>query len=151
MKFYIAARFSRRPECNQLAHELQALGHTITSRWVKPDSDHVAPTGLSQQAADAERQRFALEDLLDVQECDAVVSLMEEPRNNSRGGRHVEFGVGLGMGKALYIIGPRETVFHHLPEVKHFDSVREFLACVAGFAFMRQPVVDSLPNVYEVN
>lgn len=127
MKFYIAARFSRRPECNRLAHELQALGHTITSRWVKPDSDHVKPTGLSQQAADAERTRFALEDLLDVQACDAVVSLMETPRNNSRGGRHVEFGVGLGLGKALYIIGPRETVFHHLPEVKHYHTVGDFL------------------------
>lgn len=30
MKIYIAARFSRRPECNALAHKLMALGHTIT-------------------------------------------------------------------------------------------------------------------------
>lgn len=132
MKFYIAARFSRRPECNALARRLQALGHTITSRWVKPECDHVLPTGLSTQAADGERQRFALEDLADVQTCDAVVSLMEEPRNNSRGGRHVEFGVGLALGKALYCIGPRETVFHHLPEVCCFDTVEAFLTDLGG-------------------
>lgn len=132
MKFYIAARFSRRPECNALAHELQALGHTITSRWVKPDSDHVKATGLSQQAADAERRRFATEDVQDVLCCDAMVSLMETPRNNSRGGRHVEFGMALGLEKELYIIGPRETVFHHLPTVMHFETVNDFVAYMAS-------------------
>lgn len=127
MKIYIAARFSKRPECNALAHQLKALGHEITSRWVKPDSDHVTPTGLSQQAADKERMRFALEDLDDVSDCDLLVSLQEEPRSNSRGGRHVEFGIALGMNKWVVSIGPRETVFHHLPGVMHFDSVEHFL------------------------
>ncbi len=128
MHIYIAARFSKRPEANALAQRLKALGHTITSRWVKPDSDHVTPTGLSEQAADAERQRFAEEDLADVQDCDMLVALMEEPRSNSRGGRHVEFGIAVGLDKALVVIGPRETVFHHLPGVIHYDDVEQFLA-----------------------
>lgn len=126
MKIYIAARFSKRPEANQLAHLLQSFGHTITSRWVKPDSDHVTPTGLSVQAADKERQRFAQEDLEDVIACDWCISLMEEPRSNSRGGRHVEFGIALGLGKLLTIIGPRETVFHHLPRIAHFNNMGAF-------------------------
>lgn len=128
MNIYIAARFSKRPEANQLAHTLQFLGHTITSRWVKPDSDHVTPTGLSEQAADKERQRFAEEDFEDVAACDLCISLMEEPRSNSRGGRHVEFGIALGMGKQCTIIGPRETVFHHLPDVRHYADMASFLA-----------------------
>ena len=128
MRIYIAARFSHRPECNELAHKLMALGHTITSRWVKPDSDHVVPTGLSRQVADSERQRFALEDIEDVLAADCMVSLMEEPRNLSRGGRHVEFGIALAAKHRLCIIGPRETVFHHHPSVEQFDSVEAFLA-----------------------
>lgn len=132
MKFYIAARFSRRPECNALAHKLKALGHTITSRWVKPDCDHVMPTGLSAQAADNERRRFASEDLEDVIACDAMVSFMEQPRSNSRGGRHVEFGIAVGLKKKNYVIGPRETVFHHLPGVLHFDSEDEFIAHITN-------------------
>jgi hypothetical protein len=113
---------------------LKAMGHTITSRWIKPDTDHLVPIGLSAQAADAERERFAREDLEDVIACDAMVSLMEEPRTNSRGGRHVEFGMGLALGKKMFIIGPRETVFHHLRGVRHFDSVERFLADVTIMA-----------------
>lgn len=125
---YIAARFSQRPECNALAHALKAQGHTITSRWVKPNEDDVLPTGLSAQAADAERKRFAEEDCADVRACDWLVSIQGEPRSGGRGGRHVEFGYGLALGKRMISIGPRETVFHHLGEVLQFDTVAEFLA-----------------------
>jgi len=127
MKFYIAARFSKRPEAHALARNLMALGHEITSRWVQPDSDHVIPTGLSEQAEDHERVRFALEDCADVADCDCCISLMEEPRNNGRGGRHVEFGYAMGLGKVLVVIGPKETVFHHLPRVRHFKNTSEFI------------------------
>lgn len=127
MKIYIAARFSRRHECHALAKSLMELGHEITSRWVKPDADHVIPAGLSAQAADNERRRFALEDLEDVHAAEWTISLMEEPRNNSRGGRHVEFGIAIALGHRLSIVGPRETVFHHLPRVEAFSTVEELL------------------------
>jgi hypothetical protein len=127
VRIYIAARFSRRPEANALARALQKKGHVITSRWVKPDSDHVVATGLSQQAADSERRRFAIEDVEDVVAANWTISLMEEPRSNSRGGRHVEFGMAVALKHRLTIIGPRETVFHHLPEVEYFGTVEEFL------------------------
>lgn len=130
MKIYIAARFSRRPEANALAQRLKAAGHEITSRWVLPETDHVLPTGVSEQAADKERERFALEDVADVYACDMMVSLMEEPRSNGRGGRHVEFGMAIGIGAFLAIIGPRETVFHHLPSVWQFETVDEFMEWV---------------------
>lgn len=124
---YIAARFSRRAEAHELSKRLRERGHTITSRWVRPNDDHVLPTGLSAQAADAERARFATEDCADVIACDCMVSLMEEPRSNGRGGRHVEFGMALGLGKRLVVIGPLETVFHHLPQVVAFRDEPDFL------------------------
>ena len=126
MRIYIAARFSRRHECNALAQFLKSLGHTITSRWVLPDTDHVVPVGMSEQAADAERQRFAMEDFEDVKAADWCISLTEVPRNNSRGGRHVEFGMAIALGQVLTIIGPRETVFHHLPDVAQYETVEDF-------------------------
>lgn len=128
---YIAARFSRRPEANALARELQNRGHSITSRWVKPETDHVLPTGISRQAEDSERRRFAMEDMDDVRQCDWCISLMEEPRSNTRGGRHIEFGVALALNKKLTIIGPRETVFHHLDDIEQYNTIDEFVASLA--------------------
>jgi len=124
---YLAARFSRRHEANALANELKDRGHSITSRWVLPHLDNVEPIGPSAQAADEARALFAQEDIDDILACDTVVSLMEEPRSNGRGGRHVEFGIGLGLGKRLVIIGPRETVFHHLPAIEHFETTAAYL------------------------
>lgn len=130
-RIYIAARFSRRPEANALAQHLQSLGHLITSRWVRPDDDHVLPTVISAQAADSERRRFAMEDCDDVRAADWTISLMEEPRSNTRGGRHIEFGMAVALGHRLTIIGPRETVFHHLDQVEHFETTEAFLAAIA--------------------
>lgn len=130
-RVYLAARFSRRHECNELGHILKARGCVITSRWTKPDCDHVLPTGISRQAADHKRERFALEDVDDVRDANWTISLMEEPRGNSRGGRHIEFGIAIALGHRLTIIGPRETVFHHLPQVEQFDTVEQFVASLA--------------------
>lgn len=71
-----------------------------------------------------------MEDIEDVLACDHMISLMEEPRNNSRGGRHVEFGIALGLKKGMTIIGPRETAFHHLDGIEHFESIEDFIAHV---------------------
>lgn len=131
MKIYLASRFSRRHECHDLGKELEKYGFGIVSRWTLPDSNHVVPVGMSQQAADAERERFAVEDLEDIDRCDCIVSLMEpKARNNTRGGRHVEFGYAIGRGKELVVIGCKETVFHHHPQVRHFDDVAEYLCHV---------------------
>lgn len=127
MKIYLAARFSRRHEAHALGKILQEHGHKIVSRWSLPNSDHVVPVGMSAQAADSERLRFATEDVIDVVDCDWMISFMEMPRGNSRGGRHVEFGIALGLGKWLTIIGPRETVFHHLERIEHFDTTEDFI------------------------
>ncbi len=36
MRFYLMARYGRRAEMLQVASELEAMGHTVTSRWGKP-------------------------------------------------------------------------------------------------------------------
>ena len=127
MKIYLAARFSRRHEVHTLGQDLQALGHTIVSRWSRPDDDHVLPTGLSEQASDDARRRFALEDMEDLHKANCLILLGEPPRNNSRGGHLVEFGVALGLGLRVMVVGPRGTVFHCLPTVEVFDTWQSLL------------------------
>lgn len=104
---------------------------------------------MSPQAADAERARFALEDVEDVYSCNLFVALMEaDARNNSRGGRHVEFGIAIALDIPLVVIGNRETVFHHLPQVEHYDSVDKWLGESArGFRRGEFVLADGKPAV----
>ena len=128
LRIYIAARISRRHEAHALGRQLQALGHVITSRWMRPDADHVAPCGLSEEVAYPERQRFALEDLEDLRHSDCLVLMGEPARNTSRGGRLVEFGIALGLGCRVMVIGYRETVFQCLPEVEFYPTEAALIA-----------------------
>lgn len=86
------------------------------------------PPGVSAQAADEKRRQYAMEDAVDIVLCDMFINLAEEPRGDGRGGRHVEFGYALALGKELINIGPRETVFHHLDNVQSFDDIPSFTA-----------------------
>lgn len=110
---YLAARYSRRLElCGYAAH-LEALGHTVTSRWLL--GNHQAENDELHRGAAAER--FAREDLADLAAAAVVVAFTEPPRTStSRGGRHVEFGYALALGKPICIVGPRENVFGCLVE-----------------------------------
>ena len=119
MKIYLAARYSRMEELRGYAGELAAAGHVITSRWIRGGN------GIPETAAvDMESQRFALEDYRDLSAADTVISWTEPPRVESTalGGRHVEFGLALAMGKRLLLVGPRENLFHTMPNVHQFDE-----------------------------
>jgi hypothetical protein len=115
MKIYLAARYSRHPEMQAVAEVLQQNFHVVTSTWINGNS---LPDAVCAQ-----------NDLRDLLAADAVLSFTEEPRQmtNTRGGRHVEFGLALGFGKAVFIIGPRENVFHYLPNVRQFSSLIAFI------------------------
>jgi hypothetical protein len=117
MKFYLAARYDRMPEMVEVADRLQEIGHQVTSRWVR---------GFGKPDADS-----ALYDLTDVVVAEALILFTEDPAANvpfaARGGRHVEFGYALRAGKKLYLVGPRENIFHELPDVLAFEDVDEML------------------------
>jgi hypothetical protein len=123
MKLYLAARSDRRVELQALARSIEQLGHVVTSRWL---------AGLGRE--DADNARY---DLTDVVVADALVLFAEAPNRSApfRGGRHVEFGYALRAGKTMFIVGPRENIFHELPDVRRFsdaDELLDFLAHEAG-------------------
>lgn len=126
MKIYLAARYSRAAELRGYRDFFQARGITVTSRWL--DGGHTLDDrGLSIEAEASERTRFALEDWSDLMAANVVISFTEQPRSsNSRGGRHVEFGGALAAKKKCIVIGPRENVFHCLPQVEVFRDWAEF-------------------------
>ena len=123
MKIYLAARYSRREELCGYADALRGLGHVVDARWLL--GNHQIHEGADKVEAWAisipiEGRAFAVDDYEDVRAADMVISFSEEPRSgNSRGGRHVEFGLAVAWGKKVKVVGPRENVFHCLPTVEH--------------------------------
>jgi hypothetical protein len=127
MKIYLAARYSRHLELQEVRADLEKLGHVVTSRWIN-GGHQISDEGLSVQAKESERIRFATEDLMDLCEAQAIVAFTEIPRSaNSCGGRHVELGVAIGRGMRVIVVGPRENVFCCLPSVEWHDNYVNFI------------------------
>ena len=142
---YLAARYSRYPEMQTSAIELMRAGHIITSRWIW-GSHQISDEALEDQAHEAQRCQFAIEDLTDLECANCLISFTEVPRaSTSRGGRHTEFGYALhsrrehdrtkgsymmraGRYYRLIVIGHRENVFHCVPEVEFYSSWDAFKA-----------------------
>ena len=126
---YLASRYSRREELCGYREELRSAGFEVTSRWL--NGEH--------QAADENpgplARLFAEEDYEDLMRAGVVIAFTEKPRTGaSRGGRHVEWGIALAMGKRTLCVGPRENVFHWLPAVEQFDRWPSALAALTGDA-----------------
>ena len=133
MRVYLAARYSRRLELCRYRDALRNQGIEVTSRWldgehqigrdgpIGPEIEALIESGTTEPEI---RGQFAAEDWADVMAADVMVNFTEQPRSgSSRGGRHVEFGAALAAGKRCIVVGPRENVFHCLPQVEHYDEI----------------------------
>lgn len=120
---YLAARYDRREEMQQVALKLEGWGHTVVSRWI--DGHACADSECTPE----ELAAFATEDIADIQDADCLIAFTEDPATSGyqSGGRHVELGIALGAGEIYVdVIGPRENVFHRLPGIGRYDSIEEW-------------------------
>lgn len=149
MNVYLASRYSRRLELCAYRGILHAEGHTVPAAWLNGEhqiSDRGMPIGESGEAlvegddgaatpeAAKLRTKFAVEDMKDVENCDCLIAFTEEPRSGSSrggGGRHVELGIAIGLGKLVIICGPRENIFCWLPNVIHVDCFESAVSYLA--------------------
>lgn len=133
MKIYIAGRFSRQLEFREVAKRLEEMGHEVTSRWLY---ESVSPNHTMGDITPAYSAKAARLDLQDIDEAQAVLFYAEDPLvGTPRGGRHVEFGYALALGKFIYVVGPAENIFHYgQPMVTNIPSA-EYLAQVQVVGF----------------
>lgn len=126
IRYYLAAAFSRREEMRGYRDELLAKVHNseVTSRWVSDGkwAEEFSPNMLNDSPQVC--ISIAEGDLDDIVEADVLVLFT----GAGRGGRHVEFGYALALGKRLVVIGTREIVFHTLPIVEFYPTWSDFLA-----------------------
>jgi len=120
MKFYIASK-------SQLAvlgwrDTIVDLGHEVTARWLDQEG-----FGSGPPYDDAERTKYAQQDEDDVYRCNALILRAEPDLKGVKGGKHVETGMALILGKPVFVIGERENIFHWHPAVTIFPTFEAFV------------------------
>ena len=137
MNIYLAARYSRRLELCEYRRELERRGHRVIARWLDGSHQITAdgkPVGEDSEAliegddngqtdtAARLRERFALEDIGDLEACELCICFTEPTRSgHSRGGRHVEMGYAIAANKEIWVVGHRENLFCWLPTINFFE------------------------------
>lgn len=111
---YLSARFDRRDELNRYRDELESLGIEVTSRWL---------TDPTPDLTDDAWRILAAKDRGDVARADVFILFAERDRDGG-GGRHVEFGMALALGKRLIVVGEVENLFQRLEGVEVVSSWR---------------------------
>lgn len=107
MKVYVASH-DRWAACH-VASVLEAHGHFITSMWLYKEFN------ATQDHTVAQREEIAAEDVADVRRSDALV-LISGP-DKYAGGKFVEAGIAIGLGKQVVVIGRRENMLLWLPAI----------------------------------
>lgn len=129
MKLYLIASYEQKSRIQMYAEIIkeQISRIQVVSTW------HSTPWQEEGALSQAELASLADQALFELNLSDAVLIFTEPADQDARfkrGGRHVEFGYALRMQKAIYLIGPRENIFYHLPEIIHFKSWAMFCSYV---------------------
>lgn len=115
MKIYVASH--SRDLALDAAFVLRRAGHKIASRW------HNKPFHPTSHHTPDECAAIAQEDYDDIVGADALV-LVSGPDKYS-GGKFVEAGIAIGLGKPVTVIGRRENMLLWLPSVRLVSTAEE--------------------------
>lgn len=111
-RFYLAARYERQVEMIWAAKDLVEAGHIVTSDWIL--GKHEGTPKLD----------WAIEDLRNLRNTDCVIYFSDDIISRSR---FVEWGIAIGLGLQLIIIGTnQETPFHMFARVERYKNWQEF-------------------------
>lgn len=119
-QIYLAAMYSLREQIKEHAALLKREGFSVTSTWLRERKDPKTNIG---DCSDRFLCEHAVIDIRDIRRADVFVIFTVEPTTPTlRGGRHVETGIALALDKQVIVCGPRENIFHFLPQVLQFDT-----------------------------
>ena len=122
-RIYLAARYSRNAEMRGVRDVLHGLGYEVTSRWIDQHGGDLLESIVAEKlnAEPGECSGYAHIDIEDLTAAEIVISFTSAG-GGGKGGRHIEFGMALAGGKRVIVVGPRENVFHTLPEVEWYPD-----------------------------
>ncbi len=139
MRIYVAGAYALRDQLRAVAAQLTTDGHVITSTWLQgthPITAGTVAAGLDHGIAYITSS--SAEDLAGIRSSDVLLLFtgnamreMEPGIDEARlhtGGRHVETGYALALGKRIVVVGEPENIFHRLVDVMpDFETARELM------------------------
>lgn len=159
MKVYLAGRFRDREYFKEIVlPDLYTLGVEVTSRWINwlddPAHEHtfdaVRNENLPEEEKVLARGSWSEIDLQDIVSAEFVIHFTQPPRSgDSRGGRHFESGFAYGLGKPLFVVGPREHNFYSLPSVSvwpDWDMLYKYFSAQRHQGNMRRVILSKANN-----
>lgn len=142
MRIYLAARYSRHPEMREVRATLESHGFTVTSRWIDCHDGQLKES-ITPEKLNSDPETCGMYGRVDVDDlisADCVVSYTGNG-GGGKGGRYVEFGLAMGLRKRLVIVGPRENIFHCLPEVLVVKDTAELVDWLRDIQESRMPLL----------
>ena len=117
---YLSARFRRREELNEYRQALEECGVEVTSRWL---------TETTPELTEGAWRELASKDREDIERAEVLVLFADAGK--AGGGKHVEFGIALTLGKRMIVVGTAENLFQRLPEVDVVEAWNDALRLIA--------------------
>lgn len=121
MKVYVASHDA--DIADNLAATLATLGHEIISTW------HLEPLRPTLTFSEQDRQAIASLDLQQIEQSEVLV-LMAGPEKYS-GGKFVEAGFAMGLGKRVIVYGRRENMLLWHESVEQAQSLSELVSLLS--------------------
>jgi hypothetical protein len=129
MTVYVAARYTEKPRARAVRATLVNQGYDVSSRWLYDDPKATHRIAAERDLADVARSH--------------VVLLIEPIEAHGGGGRYIEVGYALALGKSVLVIDPDaptdgsdgRAIFWSLPQVTVWPSLAATLPALATHAF----------------
>lgn len=129
MAVYIAGNWEDKERLSRTRVMFESAGIVVNSSWL--DEPTMVGDDLL-RTIQADGRELAWRDLNEIYEASIFLVDTQYPAS-SRGGREFELGWAYGCGKIVGVVGPRRSVFHHLPRVQQFetwhDAFKRLLLC----------------------
>lgn len=137
LNVYLANMFSKIEETRKYRDNLETIhGMKVTSRWL--EEKHNANVSIN-ELAPSEYMAPAIDDIEDIDRSDVlVIFTVDGETPTRRGGRHWETGYAYGKGKKIIVCGPKENLFHFLPDVTICATWEEAKQELLKLKFARQ-------------
>jgi nucleoside 2-deoxyribosyltransferase len=126
LKVYLASQYGCKEQTRKCANDLRDVGIDCTSVWLNEPHD---PTSRLVSLHENLKVQYAEQDIADILRADIfVVFSVTEDTSIVRGGMVFETGFAYGQGKPVIVCGPKQCIFHFLPDIQQVETWTEALA-----------------------